>query len=475
MDIEKAIVEYCANTPEFTLKEIENSLGNSSKHNQYTVSDYLEFCALAFHSLSNRKSDKYLSRHCFFNGIKFRIVLSDFEIKNSILIPGHRFIPFYYSDLFPSEFTIIDAKTQARLPKKKITQPVESLFEYYYMFGADTITDHLTSEDKSNLKVVGKDPKGMVKVHIFDLKAIQNSHKLKAFNSLLLEVVDWTKGIFTAELCNAESPEEKEEAHIFAEEIESALFKVFEKFGPYPEVSEQLAWAYFLADIKKLKEPIISLEEAFIIAENIELKYFENNTVLWFKSDDGTSWQKHHSQKNKDLFSLSSGNTSSIDAIFDDLRIPFTSREIALFLSAYRSNHNNCSDFIADVLTDKIKFKDKAQDVIFHNLLDELFESSKDGGFTLPKSKHSDIIHSGINRLKKISKGYSHRPLSANHSQEESFSIYKDIKENIGALSSVLSFYCNNPHSLHEIDQLSDFEKYIDDLFTSIETRLSGE
>ncbi|MEI6054437.1 MAG: hypothetical protein WCR55_00145 [Lentisphaerota bacterium] len=475
MDLEKAIVDYCSNTSEFTLKEIENSLANSSKHNQYTVSDYLEFCSLAFRSLANTKNDKYLSRHCFFKGIKFRIVLSDLEIKNSILIPGHRFVPFYYSDLFPSEFTILDAKTQAPILKKKITQPVESLFEYYYMFGADTISDQLTAEDKTNLKVVGKDPKGMVKINVFDLKAIQSSHKLKAFNSLLLEVVDWTNGIFTAELHNAESPAEKEESHIFAEEIESALYKVFEKFGPYPEVSEQLGWAYFLADIKKLKDPIISLEEAFVIAENIELKYFENNTVLWFKSDDGASWQKHHSHKNKDLFSLSSGNISSIDAIFDDLRIPFTTREIALFLSAYRSKHNNCSEFIADVLTDKIKFKDKAQDVIFHNLLDELFENSKNDGFTLPKSKHSDIIHNGINRLKKISKSYSHKPLSANHSQEESFSIYKDIKENIGALSSVLSFYCNNPHSLQEIERLSDFEKYIDDLFKSIEIRLAGE
>lgn len=472
MDLEKAIVNYCSNTPEFTLKDIESTLGHTSKHNQYSVSDYLEFCALAFHPLANTKSNKFLSRHCFFKGTKFRIVLSDFEIDNSILIPGHRFIPFYYSDLFPSEFTIIDAKSQKPFAKKKISKPVESLFEYYYMFGADTITDHLTTEDKSNIKVVGKDPKGLVKINVFDLSLIQSSHKLKKFNSLLLEVVDWTNGIFMAELQNAESPEENEETHIFAEELESALYKVFEKFGPYPEVSEQLSWAYFLADIKKLGEPTISLEEAFDLSENIDLKYFENNTVLWYKSDDGTSWQKNHSGKNKDIFSISSGNTSSIDAIFDDLRIPFTSKEIELFLRAYRSNHKNCSEFIAEILPNEIFFKDKAQDVIFRNLLDELFENSRDGEFSLPKSKHSDIIYNGLNRLKKIAKNYPAKSSSAKLSQEEFFVIYKDIKENIGMLSSVLSFYCNSPHSLQDIEQISDFEKYIDDLFVSIETKL---
>lgn len=471
MDLEKAVIDYCSNTPQFTLKDIEKSLGSASTQSQYTVSDYLEFCSLAFHSLTNTRSHKFLSRHCFFKGAKFRITLNDIEITDSILIPGHRFAPFYHSDLFPYEFTIIDAKTQKPLLKKKINKPVESLFEYYYMFGANTITDHLTSEDKGNLKVVGKDPKGMVKINAFDLKALQKSHKLETFNSLILEVVDWTNGIFTAELHNDEAPADKEETYIFTEELESALYKVFEKFGPYIEASEQLAWAYFLADKKNVKNPIISLEEFFVLAENIELKYFETNTVLWHKSDDGTSWQKNHSHKNKEIFSLSSGSTSSIDAIFADLRIPFTSKEITLFLNS-SARHKNSSEFIADILPDEIEFKDKAQDIIFRNLIDELFESSKNDAFAIPENDRSKIMHKSISKLKKISRNYPHKKISSKHSQEELFSIYKDIKENVELLSSVLSFYCTSPHSLHEIDQIADFERYIDSLFSNIENQL---
>ena len=388
------------------------------------------------------------------------------------MIPGHRFIPFYYTDLFPFEFTIVDILTEKPLAKKKTSQPIESLFEYYYMFGADTIKDHLASEDKSNLKVIGKDTRGTVKISAFDLKAIQKSHKLKSFNLLILEVVDWTNGIFTAEICDVEPPVEMEKTYMFAEEIESSLYKVFEKFGPYHEVPEQLAWAYFIADAGKVKDPQISLEDIIGITENIELKYFENNTVLWYKSDDGSSWHQHHSRKDKEPFAISSGSTASIDSIFDDLKHPFTSRDIALFLNLCSSKYKNCSEFIVDILPSKLSFKDKAQGIIFHNLMEELFENLKTDAFALNDGKHEKIIHNGIDRLKNISRNYPHEPLSAKHSNEDFLLKYRDMKEKIDTASSVLSYYCNSPHSFQETEQLLELEKYINELLISIETLL---
>lgn len=472
MNLEKAVINYCIDTPEFTLKKIEEELGTSSKGKQNNIADYLEFCALTFHSITNRKSDKLFSRHCFFKGTKFRIVLSDYEIKNSILIPGHRFVPFYYSDLFQTSFTVIDAKTQSNLLKKKISAPVSDLYQYYYMFGSDPITDSLTAEDKGNFKVVGKNTKGIVKINVFDLKEIKLSSKVKNFDSMVIEVLDWTNGIFSAELRNDISPAQTEEAYIFAEEIQSALYKVFEKFGTYLEAPEQLAWAYFLADKKKIKEPVISLEEAVSLSESIDLKYSENETILWFKSDDGSSWNEHHSHKSKDILSVSAGNTSSIDAIFDELGIPFTSKEVVLFLNAFRQNHSDYMDFLAEVFPGNISFKDKAQEIVFHNLIDEFFESVNDTGLPLHDTKQFEIIRDGINRLKKLSKNYSPELLTVKRSHEEASLIYRDIKDHINSLSSVLSFYHGNPHSLLEIERISDLSDYIDSLFSNIENLL---
>ena len=42
----------------------------------------------------------------FFNGGSFLVTPSEYEIKKGILFPGHRFIPFCCTSVFPSEVTI---------------------------------------------------------------------------------------------------------------------------------------------------------------------------------------------------------------------------------------------------------------------------------------------------------------------------------------------------------------------------------
>ncbi|HBM17008.1 MAG TPA: hypothetical protein DD381_11795 [Lentisphaeria bacterium] len=472
-NFEDSLIKFCSQKPHFILKEAETVLGKIKPHNQ-SIADLLEYCSLTFRDLSKKQNDRFFSRHHFFKGFKFKIELSDFEIENSLLIPGHKFIPFYFSDLFSSSLSLIDNKTKKPIPSKRISFKLRDLYEYYFAFPSETIKESIIADDKTNSKVIGKNPDGIVTIRVFDLKQFFKSLNCNNFNFLILEVSDWTKGEFIIDICKNELTLDQEQAYMFAEELESSLYKVFEYFGPYIDVPEQLAWAFFLSEKKILNIPIITLEEALHISENIDYKYFEDNSILWFKNDDVTLWEKNCETTNNNPFSISSGKISSIDSIFDELGIPLTSKELNLFINTFGEKDLTLSSFISNCLPVHIPFKDKAQEVALLNKIEELYENPRQIILFPDNSSDLKFIHSSVIRLRKIFIFYSFEKLTVNRSKEEASLAYREIRDQINSLSSILSFYMNNPDNLNHISKISALTDYIENHFSIIESFLNN-
>jgi hypothetical protein len=138
-----------------------------------------------------------------------------------------------------------------------------------------------------------------------------------------------------------------------------------------------LARAYFLSDDPILKKPLLAIDEFIAMSEKIKIKYFEQNTLLWYKCDDELNW-KPSRYSHDDIFRISSGNITSFDEILKDLGLTVTSADIKSLL---KKSHNKKSiEEVLDKLIpfSSIQFRDKAQEASFKNFLEELYEEAQE-------------------------------------------------------------------------------------------------
>lgn len=374
MNLEDAIITFCRDNSSFTLKEIEKNLEKDFKIKDGIVLDYLEESGIVFRKEEGDNAE-YITRTSFFNKFEFRVIPTDYEIENGILIPGHRFLPFYGSELIPSEIVLLDVHSGKQLKSRKISERVEDLYKYHYLFGADSIIDNFVAEDPSNKDIIGKNPRAEISIWAFDFEEIYKRSAFLENKTLIAQVGDWEKGICNLRVAELDN-RDYEETILFLETLEQALFNVFEKYGPYLDISEQLARAYFLADNPILKKPLLAIDEFISMSEKIKIKYFEQNTLLWYKCDDELSW-KPSRYSHEDVFSISSGNINSLDEILKDLELTVTSADIKSLLKK-SDNKKNIEEILVKLIPfSSIKFKDKAQEISFKNFLEELYEEAK--------------------------------------------------------------------------------------------------
>lgn len=374
MSLENAIVHFCRNNCSFTLQEIENFLKGDFNLRNGIVADYLEESGIIFKKEDKNKVE-YLTRNVFFREFKFRVIPTDYEIENGILIPGHRFLPFCGPELIPSEIVLIDVHSGTQLKSKKISEKVEDLYKYHYLLGADSIIDNFVAEDPSNKNIIGKNPRGEVNIWVFDFENIYKRQEFLENKTLIAQVDDWETGTYKLSIAEP-NDRDYEETILFMETLEQSLFKVFEKDGPYLDISEQLARAYFLSNDPILKKPLLAIDEFIAMSEKIKIKYFEQNTLLWHKCDDELTW-KPSRYSHDEIFSISNGNISSLDEILKDLGLAITSADIKILFKKSHGKKNIEEILLKLIPFSSIKFKDKAQEVSFKNFLEELYEESQ--------------------------------------------------------------------------------------------------
>ena len=109
-----------------------------------------------------------------------------------ILIPGHKFTPFYNEDLFPCEsFEIIDPENEY-ICVKHMDFKLEDLYRHYFLLGADNIIDSFTADNPDNRNLFGN-PNNKIKISVFDFKDFYHKTSFCDGDKLLFKIIDWDK------------------------------------------------------------------------------------------------------------------------------------------------------------------------------------------------------------------------------------------------------------------------------------------
>jgi hypothetical protein len=371
MNIQEYLHSFISNiaSDKFKLSEVEETISKETGISARILEDHLEESLLLFSSSTAKKSEKYyVPRNKFFNKAEFIVTPTALEIKKGILFSGHRFIPFYSQDLFPTESFQIKTDTGCLIKTKKIKYKLEDLYHYYSLLGAEGIIENLAADHSDNYELIGN-PSQKINVTVFDFNNFYKENSFAPGMSLIFTVEDWISGSFTVSINSSDLAEE--EKHKWFETIEEGLYKVFDDFGPYMEIPEQFALAYHNAGLSSLKAPPCSIDNFINVNEKIQVKFYENNTILWYPKEQSDSFEPVN-----DLISISQGTIESLDAILEELGFLVSSVEIEAFIrDALQSGNNSISSILPKIFPETgIAFKDKAQETAFYNHLEELWE-----------------------------------------------------------------------------------------------------
>jgi hypothetical protein len=371
MHIETAINNYIKKSKKkFTFEDIKSYLPKETKTPDRIIADILEESSLLF-SIENKKNNvtEYLPRNTFFSGSSFLVSPTENEIEEGILIPGHRFVPFYDSELFPGESFDISTKNNEIICTKQIRYKIEDLYEYHSLLGAESIVEHFIADHPKNKELIG-DPSNKIRISVFDFKDFYEENSFSDEDLLNFTITDWNEGAFEVTIVRKEQIQEIL-IQEFAGKFTESLQNIFEEHGQWIEIPEQLALAYLNCDKKYLKQPAMPLDIFIEVSDSVQVKYAENNTILWYPDKE-----EEKTENATELLKVSNGTTESLDAILEENTPHLSTIEIVAFIKDSLFNEVNDQEPILSRCfpEGKPEFKDKAQEASFYNHFEEIFE-----------------------------------------------------------------------------------------------------
>jgi len=315
----------------------------------------------------------YIMRSKFFAGREFIITPSEIEIENNILFPGHRFCTFCQEEVFPSEITMIDAKSKKDLQTQEFKHEVTELMPYHILLGSEQIFDYFIADNPANQDLMnGKNTKRNVTLNVFDLKEFYEKNNFTSGDALLVTVKDWTEGVFTfTYLCGTERRNSKVKEWI--NELGSAVEMVIDRFEEYLEIPDQLRWAFFVSDDLLWGKNAGSLDEFYIHSDRIEINFSNaSHAILARKiiaqSDDMAVPEN---------VGISRGKISSLGELLEDVDSPLKAVEIDGYIMSqfYQGAPDFDAFFRRCFGMKKLSFADDAQEIIFLNYLEDRWET----------------------------------------------------------------------------------------------------
>ncbi len=120
--------------------------------------------------------------------VSLSLQLGSWELKQGILIPGHRLIPFLSAERKEDELTFFDEDGE-KIPKYKQSYFIQDVMPFYQYCGGG----HFPEEIKVNEQVPGK---SCMTVTVWDMKSIYKKMGSKPGDALLIDVLDYEKGIY---------------------------------------------------------------------------------------------------------------------------------------------------------------------------------------------------------------------------------------------------------------------------------------
>lgn len=323
-------------------------------------------------SLYTVDDENFMRRADFFNKKTFVVVPTADEIKDKILIIGHRFQTFMNPDIFPSELTVRYGRKN--IVKKNIVRKLQDIFPYHMLMGAEQLSDFFIGEDERNAHWNSK-AGYLTNIHfsVLDMDEFYTANNMNINDALVFTVNDYDKGIFKISKLDAEDRDEVKIVQ-WCRDFEDAVGEVADRYESYLDLPEQLRMAYFIGEDKFFGTDGAALDEFIKRAESIEIAFDSDHTILIRKED------QYYSTNNADAvpegISISGGDNSSLQSILKEIGSSLTETEIdSYILESCFDRDKDFDVFLNKVFDmDKLNFADEAQKTVFINFIEAKFE-----------------------------------------------------------------------------------------------------
>ena len=321
----------------------------------------------------SRDDETFFPRQSYFQGASFMVSLTPVEIEQKILIPGHRFLPFYSYELKPWECTL-NRSGGLPLTTKRVMMPLKDILVYYTLFDLVQLPLVLLTDNEDNAEAFQKDNPLVEKVDIttYDLGQVDRELDLQNGDGLIMTVEDWRAGIFSFEKISREN-REKDPAAVAAwiEKLEKGFDQTFDDLGLPASMDETIAYAFFYAGGDLLSNPLLHLGGFLEKSNAVRITGLGNSTYLWRKGEkieDATFF--------KDRSRLPRGDDDSLEAILNDLGFALSEEEVEAYVRDELFHRHDDPARVANRIQkgSQVEFSNRKQEKAFFTFLFELWE-----------------------------------------------------------------------------------------------------
>ncbi len=225
-----------------------------------------------------------------FDDKEFCIKPTEQEIKEGILFPGHRFIPYASSEIFPGNIELYDEAKQVKT--KVVKKTLNELSTYHLLFGDAGMIEYFMDDDIDNVPDLHSplQPQDIFKVTVMNMKKFYKKHNFKPGDTILMYVESFIEGVFSMRYrSKAELSEEKgtilKWCTLFTEGIEKAI----DDYNPGMSLEKEVAIALILNGDFLLNNPVIHLGGWLGMTKKIRIKPLMDKSILWNKDSEPES------------------------------------------------------------------------------------------------------------------------------------------------------------------------------------------
>ncbi|MBP7021355.1 MAG: hypothetical protein KBC30_06000 [Planctomycetes bacterium] len=284
----------------------------------------------------DKTQEEYIPRRMYFLNSFFKINPTSEEIENGILFPGHRFFPFHYIGLLPSECIFI--WKYGRIPTKQYSSAICDVMNYHSLFDWESCLAFFMCNHEKNEEILAnmQDLKSTISLKVFDMKEFYRAFNFMDGDALICRVLDWANGLYEIDY----SPKSKfenlgEEGEQWICDLENALHQEFAESESY-NVFEQLSGAFFRSGKDLLlTKPYYSILEFLEKSNNISLKVVGRDTFLW--DDDN---ELHEMIWNSLIrpHAVNTGRLDSLNVILKELNVSWNKSVLEGFMQDHVSH-----------------------------------------------------------------------------------------------------------------------------------------
>lgn len=258
----------------FTLEDLFNKTGIiKNRHNESDLQQ-----VLLFFDEFVEKEKMFYPKNTFLENIPFRISPSVYEIKNGILIPGHRFLPFQPTGT-PVDYVSLSDNGVA-IKTKKICLKKQQIASYFSLMD----WQKLPILNIDDLFEEGAD----IFIQVFNLAKFYKTNNFKPEDTVIIRSLDFNKGLFSIEYCsNKDFQNNFFEIQRVDRLFMDSLRQVLNQDICFPNVEKQLLYTYFSLQQQQWKQPGTALDLLLHNNKDIVFTPLPNGRIIFhFASQD---------------------------------------------------------------------------------------------------------------------------------------------------------------------------------------------